>query len=47
MTDLAPLDEALLPSGVRGTNGLRMHMLEAGFEEPAWPCVLLHGFPEL
>src|SRR6201747_1851650 len=29
-------------------NGLRMHVLEAGFEARGRPCVLLlHGFPEL
>src|SRR6185436_4969760 len=29
-------------------NGLRMHVLEAGFETKGRPCVLLlHGFPEL
>ncbi len=53
MTDLPPLDPALLPAGIRarhvdGINGLRMHVLEAGFETPGRPCVLLlHGFPEL
>ena len=42
-----------LPTGVRarfieGVNGLRMHVLEAGFETADRPCVLLlHGFPEL
>jgi len=42
-----------LPPGVRarfvdGVNGLRVHLLEAGFETPDQPCVLLlHGFPEL
>lgn len=42
-----------LPDGIRsrhvdGINGLRMHILEAGFETPGKPCVLLlHGFPEL
>jgi pimeloyl-ACP methyl ester carboxylesterase len=50
---LAPYPEAWLPRGVRarfvdGINGLRMHVLEAGFETPDRPCVLLlHGFPEL
>ena len=39
MTDLAPLDSAVLPSGLRSRfmhdiNGLRMHVLEAGFESP-------------
>src|SRR5207253_1901632 len=43
----------VLPSGVRsrfldGINGLRVHVLEAGFESTGRPCVvLLHGFPEL
>src|SRR4051794_24409024 len=51
MTELAPLDSAVLPAGVRSRfvpdiNGLRVHMLEAGSE--GRPCVLLlHGFPEL
>src|SRR5438552_7079309 len=53
MSDLPPLDEAVLPDGVRarfidGINGLRLHILEAGFETPGRPLVLLlHGFPEL
>jgi pimeloyl-ACP methyl ester carboxylesterase len=42
-----------LPTGVRarhvsGVNGLAMHVLEAGYETPGRPAVLLlHGFPEL
>src|SRR5262249_46461713 len=33
---------------VEDINGLRMHVLEAGFENKDRPCVLLlHGFPEL
>ena len=50
---LAPLEPAVLPSGIRSRfihriNGLSMHVLEAGFELPGRPCVLLlHGFPEL
>jgi pimeloyl-ACP methyl ester carboxylesterase len=33
---------------VNNGNGLEMHVLEAGFEGKARPCVLLlHGFPEL
>src|SRR5580704_2466214 len=53
MTDLPPLEGAVLPAGVRarfveGVNGLRMHLLEAGFATPGRPLVLLlHGFPEL
>jgi len=48
-----PLDPALLPPGIRSrfvehVNGLRMHVLEAGFEAAGRPCLLLlHGFPEL
>jgi pimeloyl-ACP methyl ester carboxylesterase len=47
------LPEIPLPSNIRsrfvdGINGLRMHVLEAGFETRGRPCVLLlHGFPEL
>lgn len=42
-----------LPSGVRSRlvdthNDVVLHVLEAGFETPGRPCVvLLHGFPEL
>ena len=42
-----------LPAGIRSGmaangNGLEMHYLEAGFEQPGRPCaLLLHGFPEL
>jgi hypothetical protein len=42
-----------LPAGIRSRfvdndNGVRMHLLEAGFENRGRPCVvLLHGFPEL
>jgi pimeloyl-ACP methyl ester carboxylesterase len=33
---------------VDNNNGVTMHVLEAGFERPGKPCVvLLHGFPEL
>jgi pimeloyl-ACP methyl ester carboxylesterase len=58
MTEPAPLPQSVLPPGIRsrfvgGVNGLRMHILEAGFEprsekHAARPLVLLlHGFPEL
>src|ERR1700680_1138753 len=53
MTELPPLENAPLAAGIRcrfvdGINGLRMHVLEAGFEDEGRPCVLLlHGFPEL
>jgi pimeloyl-ACP methyl ester carboxylesterase len=45
-------ENTLLP-GIRSryvdnNNGVRMHVLEAGFEEHGRPCImLLHGFPEL
>ena len=48
-----PMPAAVLPAGIRawiipGINGLDIHMLEAGFEQPGRPCLLLlHGFPEL
>ena len=49
----AALPALPLPTGIRSRvvdnhNGLRMHVLEAGFEAGDRPCVLLlHGFPEL
>jgi pimeloyl-ACP methyl ester carboxylesterase len=56
-TDQSALAALPLPSEIRsrcvsGINGLRMHVLEAGFERGAAtgdrPCILLlHGFPEL
>lgn len=51
--EIGPYDSAILPPGVRSRfinngNGLRMHVLEAGFGTSERPCVvLLHGFPEL
>jgi len=53
MPTIGPLDSALLPQGVRArivreVNGLDVHLLEAGYETPGRPCLLLlHGFPEL
>lgn len=53
MTEIAPLETVSLPPGIRSRfvpdiNGLRIHILEAGFEGDDRPCVLLlHGFPEL
>jgi pimeloyl-ACP methyl ester carboxylesterase len=50
---LPPLEHPSLPPGIRsrfvdGVNGLRMHVLEAGWETRNRPLVLLlHGFPEL
>jgi pimeloyl-ACP methyl ester carboxylesterase len=51
ITDTLP--DIPLPPGIRSRfveniNGLRVHVLEAGFETKGRPCVLLlHGFPEL
>jgi pimeloyl-ACP methyl ester carboxylesterase len=51
--EATPYSPALLPEGIRSrfvneVNGLRMHVLEAGFEVKDRPGVLLlHGFPEL
>ena len=48
-----PYSSTVLSPGIRSRfvnniNGLRMHVLEAGFEGKNRPCVLLlHGFPEL
>jgi pimeloyl-ACP methyl ester carboxylesterase len=53
MAPAASLPEIPLPPGIRSrylenVNGLRVHILEAGFETPDRPCLLLlHGFPEL
>jgi pimeloyl-ACP methyl ester carboxylesterase len=50
---MTTLPDIPLPSGIRsrfvdGINGLRLHVLEAGYETRGRPCVLLlHGFPEL
>ena len=50
---IGPYPPDVLPTGVRSrfvdnVNGLRMHVLEAGFETPGRRAVLmLHGFPEL
>jgi pimeloyl-ACP methyl ester carboxylesterase len=53
MSTATNLPDIPLPPGIRSRfvddiNGLRMHVLEAGFETPRRPCLLLlHGFPEL
>src|SRR5262245_50258207 len=50
---MEPLDAAVLPAGVRSRflddiNGLRVHILETGYEPAGRPLVvLLHGFPEI
>ena len=51
--EIGPLAASVLPDGVRSRfvdniNGLRVHVLEAGFEGGRRPgLLLLHGFPEL
>jgi pimeloyl-ACP methyl ester carboxylesterase len=53
MTDLTPLESAVLAHGIRSRfvhkiNGLDVHVLEAGHQTRGQPLVLLlHGFPEL
>jgi len=54
MNETTDLPDIPLPSAIRsrfvdGINGLRVHVLEAGFETKGRPCLLLllHGFPEL
>src|SRR5258707_12729306 len=50
---LAPYGNATIPSGIgsrhiANVNGMTVHILEAGYETPGRPPVLLlHGFPEL
>jgi pimeloyl-ACP methyl ester carboxylesterase len=52
-TATTSLPDTPLPLGIRSRyveniNGLRMHVLEAGYESKDRPCILLlHGFPEL
>ncbi|HEY2050627.1 MAG TPA: alpha/beta hydrolase [Caulobacteraceae bacterium] len=53
MAPAASLPEVPVPRSIRSRyleniNGLTVHILEAGFETPNRPCLLLlHGFPEL
>ena len=53
MNEHVPYVQSTLPQGIRSrlvdnNNGCAMHVLEAGYESPGRPCVvLLHGFPEL
>jgi pimeloyl-ACP methyl ester carboxylesterase len=50
---LPPYGNGLIPAGIRSraianVNGLTVHVLEAGFDRPGRPAILLlHGFPEL
>src|SRR6201992_182116 len=49
-TDLPdiPVPPTIRSRFVEDINGLRMHVLESGFETRGRPCLLLlHGFPEL
>jgi pimeloyl-ACP methyl ester carboxylesterase len=52
-SEIGPLSASVLSPGIRSrfvdnVNGLRMHVLEAGFETPGRPgLLLLHGYPEL
>src|SRR5262245_65631435 len=51
-TAARPYRPSVLPAGIRSrfvdnVNGLRMHVLEAGFGANRPGVVLLHGFPEL
>ena len=53
LSTLPPYGNGTIPSSIRSrvvpsVNGLSVHMLEAGFDRPGRPLVLLlHGFPEL
>src|SRR5437867_443766 len=53
LSTLTPYGNGTIPAGIRSravanVNGLTVHMLEAGFDGPGRPAVLLlHGFPEL
>src|SRR5213593_2443467 len=53
LSTLPPYGNGTMPAGIRSravanVNGLTVHLLEAGFERPGRPAVLLlHGFPEL
>ena len=53
LSSLPPYGNGTIPAGIRSrtvanVNGLTVHMLEAGFEKPGQPAILLiHGFPEL
>src|SRR5580693_2123407 len=50
---LPPYGNGTIPAGMRSrqianVNGMTVHILEAGYETPGRPAVLLlHGFPEL
>ena len=52
-SELPPYGNGTIPAGIRSrrianVNGMIVHVLEAGYETPGRPAVLLlHGFPEL
>src|SRR6516165_11488859 len=53
IASLSPYGNGTIPAGIRSrsvpnVNGLAVHILEAGFDTPNRPAILLmHGFPEL
>lgn len=53
ISKLPPYGNGTIPAGIRSrqianVNGMAVHILEAGYETPGRPAVLLlHGFPEL
>src|ERR1051326_9284870 len=53
LSALPPYGNGTIPAAIRSraianVNGLTVHLLEAGFEKPDRPAILLmHGFPEL
>ena len=53
LSTLSPYGNGTIPAGIRSrnvpnVNGLAVHILEAGFDTPNRPAILLmHGFPEL
>jgi pimeloyl-ACP methyl ester carboxylesterase len=53
LSALPPYGNGTIPAGIRSraipnVNGLTVHILEAGFDSPGRPLILLmHGFPEL
>src|SRR6202163_2969648 len=53
LSTLPPYGNGTIPAGIRSryipnVNGMTVHILEAGYETPGGPAILLmHGFPEL
>ena len=45
---LADMEGSVRSQVISGVNGLDMHVLESGYENPENPTILLlHGFPEI